>query len=96
VIDEHSYWIDACSEETKLANIHVGDPVQAMLLGFQSPISGNIESITRVATALRTRQAARRGLSNVDRSSLGFGLRNELQCVSGSNKSVRRYRSLQE
>jgi RND family efflux transporter, MFP subunit len=40
VIDEHSYWIDAYFEETKLANIHVGDPVEATLLGFQAPING--------------------------------------------------------
>ena len=46
VIDEHSYWIDAYFEETKLANIHVGDPVEAALLGFQAPINGRIESIT--------------------------------------------------
>src|SRR3984893_9044432 len=46
VIDEHSYWIDAYFEETKLANIHVGDPVEATLLGFQEPIKGRIESIT--------------------------------------------------
>src|SRR5882757_182953 len=46
VIDEHSHWIDAYFEETKLANIHVGDPVQATLLGFEAPISGTIESIT--------------------------------------------------
>jgi hypothetical protein len=46
VIDEHSYWIDAYFDETKLANIHVGDPVEATLLGFQPPINGGIESIT--------------------------------------------------
>src|SRR5882672_9233066 len=39
VIDEHSYWVDAYFEETKLANIHVGDPVEATLLGFQAPIN---------------------------------------------------------
>ena len=46
MIDEHSYWIDAYFEETKLASIHVGDPVEATLLGFQDPIKGRIESIT--------------------------------------------------
>src|SRR5258708_1079324 len=46
VIDEHSYWIDAYFEETKLANVHVGDPVDATLLGFQTPINGRIETIT--------------------------------------------------
>ena len=46
VIDENSYWIDAYFEETKLANIHVGDDVEATLLGYEMPIKGRIESIT--------------------------------------------------
>ncbi len=65
VIDEHSYWIDAYFEETKFANIHVGDPVEATLLGFQTPINGRIESITggiSVANAASSTQ----GLPNVD------------------------------
>lgn len=65
VIDEHSYWIDAYFEETKLANIHVGDPVAATLLGFQTPINGKVESITggiSVANAASSTQ----GLPNVD------------------------------
>ena len=65
VIDEHSSWIDAYFEETKLANIHVGDPVEATLLGFQAPINGKVESITggiSVANAASSTQ----GLPNVD------------------------------
>src|ERR1700753_1215484 len=42
VIDEHSYWIDAYFEETKLANVRVGDRVEATLLGFRPPITGRI------------------------------------------------------
>src|SRR5467141_244148 len=34
VIDENSYWIDAYFEETKLVNVHVGDAVEAVLLGY--------------------------------------------------------------
>src|SRR5256886_9492450 len=34
VIDENSYWIDAYFEETKLANVHVGDRLEAILLGY--------------------------------------------------------------
>src|SRR5882757_6521137 len=37
VIDEHSYWIDAYFEETKLANIHFGDQGEATLLGLHAP-----------------------------------------------------------
>ncbi|WP_347339790.1 HlyD family secretion protein [Bradyrhizobium rifense] len=65
VIDEHSYWIDAYFEETKLANIHVGDPVEATLLGFQSPINGKIESITGGISAANAASSTQ-GLPNVD------------------------------
>jgi multidrug resistance efflux pump len=65
VIDEHSYWIDAYFEETKLANIHVGDPVEATLLGFQEPIRGQIESITGGISAANAASSTQ-GLPNVD------------------------------
>src|SRR6266852_90518 len=65
VIDEHSYWIDAYFEETKLANVHVGDPVDATLLGFQTPINGRIESITGGISAANAASSTQ-GLPNVD------------------------------
>jgi multidrug resistance efflux pump len=65
VIDEHSYWIDAYFEETKLANIHVGDPVEATLLGFPASISGRIESITGGISAANAASSTQ-GLPNVD------------------------------
>src|SRR6266851_4547017 len=65
VIDEHSHWIDAYFEETKLVNIHVDDPVEAMLLGFQAPISGRIESITGGISAANAASSTQ-GLPNVD------------------------------
>lgn len=65
VIDEHSYWIDAYFEETKLANVHVGDPVEASLLGYQAPISGRIESITSGISAANAASSTQ-GLPNVD------------------------------
>ena len=65
VIDEHSYWIDAYFEETKLANIHVGDPVEVTLLGFQAPINGKIESITGGISAANAASSTQ-GLPNVD------------------------------
>jgi RND family efflux transporter MFP subunit len=65
VIDEHSHWIDAYFEETKLANIHVGDPVEATLLGFQAPINGRIESITGGISAANAASSTQ-GLPNVD------------------------------
>jgi multidrug resistance efflux pump len=65
VIDEHSHWIDAYFEETKLASIHVGDPVEATLLGFPVPISGRIESITGGISAANAASSTQ-GLPNVD------------------------------
>jgi multidrug resistance efflux pump len=65
VIDENSYWIDAYFEETKLANIHVGDAVEAMLLGYEAPIRGRIESITGGISAANAASSTQ-GLPNVD------------------------------
>ena len=65
MIDENSYWIDAYFEETKLANIHVGDPVEAALLGYQTPINGRIESITGGISAANAASSTQ-GLPNVD------------------------------
>jgi RND family efflux transporter MFP subunit len=65
VIDEHSYWIDAYFEETKFANIHVGDDVDAMLLGYEAPIRGRIESITGGISAANAASSTQ-GLPNVD------------------------------
>jgi multidrug resistance efflux pump len=65
VIDEHSYWIDAYFEETKLANIHVGDDVEATLLGYEVPVRGRIESITGGISAANAASSTQ-GLPNVD------------------------------
>jgi multidrug resistance efflux pump len=65
VIDENSYWIDAYFEETKLAHIHVGDEVEATLLGYQTPVKGRIESITGGISAANAASSTQ-GLPNVD------------------------------
>jgi multidrug resistance efflux pump len=65
VIDEHSYWIDAYFEETKLANIHVGDEVDVTLLGYEASIRGKIESITGGISAANAASSTQ-GLPNVD------------------------------
>ncbi|WP_336489074.1 HlyD family secretion protein [Methylobacterium nigriterrae] len=46
VIDTDSFWIDGYFEETKMAHIHVGDPAEVALIGFDPPIRGTVESIT--------------------------------------------------
>jgi multidrug resistance efflux pump len=65
VIDENSYWIDAYFEETKLANVRVGDDVEATLLGYQTPVKGRIESITGGISAANAASSTQ-GLPNVD------------------------------
>jgi multidrug resistance efflux pump len=65
VIDEHSYWIDAYFEETKFARIHVGDPVEAKLLGYHEPLKGTVESITGGISASNAASSTQ-GLPNVD------------------------------
>jgi multidrug resistance efflux pump len=65
VIDENSYWIDAYFEETKLANVHVGDDVEATLLGYQIPVKGRVESITGGISAANAASSTQ-GLPNVD------------------------------
>jgi multidrug resistance efflux pump len=65
VIDEHSYWIDAYFEETKLVNVNVGDDVEATLLGYEVPIKGRIESITGGISAANAASSTQ-GLPNVD------------------------------
>lgn len=65
VIDTDSFWIDGYFEETKMAHIHVGDPVSAELLGYDPLIRGTVESITLgISTANAT--ASTQGLPNVD------------------------------
>src|SRR5258707_1437921 len=64
-IDEHSYWIDGYFEETKLANIHVGDDVEALLLGRDAPIRGRVESITGGISAANA-PSSKEGRPHVD------------------------------
>lgn len=65
VIDEHSYWIDGYFEETKLVNVHVGDEVEAGLLGYDASVKGTIESITGGISAANAANSTQ-GLPNVD------------------------------
>jgi multidrug resistance efflux pump len=65
VIDENSYWIDAYFEETKLAKIHIGDQVEAKLIGYEMPIKGTVNSITGGISASNAASSTQ-GLPNVD------------------------------
>ncbi|KQP41228.1 hypothetical protein ASF49_17805 [Methylobacterium sp. Leaf104] len=65
VIDTDSFWIDGYFEETKMAHIHVGDPVSAELLGYDPLIRGRVESIT-LGISTANAAASTQGLPNVD------------------------------
>ena len=60
-----SFWIDGYFEETKMAHIHVGDPVSAELLGYDPLIRGTVESIT-LGISTANAAASTQGLPNVD------------------------------
>ncbi len=47
VLDSDSFYVSGYFEETKLANIHVGDPAVAVLMGYRDPLRGHVESIAR-------------------------------------------------
>lgn len=47
VLDADSFWITGYFEETKIRHIRVGAPARIMLMGFDGPISGHVESLGR-------------------------------------------------
>jgi multidrug resistance efflux pump len=47
VVDADSYWVDAYFEETQLAFIHDGDPVELKLMGNSQIITGDVVGIAR-------------------------------------------------
>ncbi len=65
VVDSDSFWIAGYFEETKLAAIHVGDRASAELMGFDAPIVGHVESVSR-AVSDQNGAADSRGLPNVN------------------------------
>lgn len=65
VIDADSFWIDGYFEETKLARICVGDRAEAKLLGYDAPIVGHVETVTR-GISVANAEAGIQGLPSVD------------------------------
>lgn len=47
VLDAASFWITGYFEETKIWKIRGGDPARIMLMGFDQPIFGHVESMGR-------------------------------------------------
>ncbi|WP_435656850.1 efflux RND transporter periplasmic adaptor subunit [Brucella pituitosa] len=47
VLDAASFWITGYFEETKIRQIRVGDQTHIMLMGFDQPVTGHVESLGR-------------------------------------------------
>nr|WP_198517456.1 biotin/lipoyl-binding protein [Brucella intermedia] len=47
ILDPSSFWVTGYFEETKIQKIRVGDLARIMLMGFDQPVSGHVESIGR-------------------------------------------------
>jgi multidrug resistance efflux pump len=65
VIDSDSFWIDGYFEETKMANVCVGDKAEAQLMGYAQPILGHVKTVTR-GVSVSNAAAGTQGLPNVD------------------------------
>ena len=65
VIDSNSFWIDGYFEETKMANVCVGDRAEAQLMGYAQPILGHVKTVTRGVSVSNAAGGAQ-GLPNVD------------------------------
>jgi multidrug resistance efflux pump len=47
LVDAHSFWIDGYFEETNIAPIHIGDPAEVKLMGYNQIVRGHVDSIAR-------------------------------------------------
>jgi RND family efflux transporter MFP subunit len=65
IIDSNSFWIDGYFEETKMANVCVGDRVEAELIGYPQPIVGHVKTVTR-GISVSNAAAGTQGLPSVD------------------------------
>jgi RND family efflux transporter MFP subunit len=65
IVDADSFWIDGYFEETKLAQLCVGDRAEAKLMGYAMPIIGHVTTVTRGISVSNAVPGAQ-GLPNVD------------------------------
>jgi RND family efflux transporter MFP subunit len=65
IVDTDSFWVDGYFEETKLARVCVGDRAEAKLIGYSTPITGYVTTITRGVSVSNAATGAQ-GLPNVD------------------------------
>ncbi|WP_322041869.1 HlyD family secretion protein [Paraburkholderia sp. J67] len=65
VVDLHSFRVDGYFEETRLHGIHIGQPVDIIVMGESRPLRGHVQSIV-AAIEDRDRQASPNLLPNVN------------------------------
>jgi multidrug resistance efflux pump len=46
LVDRNAFYVEGYFEETKLAGIHTGDPVQVLLMGAKQPLAGHVDSFS--------------------------------------------------
>jgi multidrug resistance efflux pump len=65
IVDTDSFWVDGYFEETKLAQVCIGDRAEVKLMGYAAPIIGHVTTITR-GVSVSNAAAGAQGLPNVD------------------------------
>jgi multidrug resistance efflux pump len=65
VVDLHSFRVDGYFEETRLHGIHIGQPVEIIVMGEDRPLRGHVQSIV-AAIEDRDRQLSPNLLPNVN------------------------------
>ncbi|WP_027797493.1 efflux RND transporter periplasmic adaptor subunit [Paraburkholderia acidipaludis] len=65
VVDMHSFRVDGYFEETRLSGIHIGEPVDILVMGEPHPLRGHVQSIV-AAIEDRDRQPSTNLLPNVN------------------------------
>jgi multidrug resistance efflux pump len=65
VVDADSFWVDAYFEETQLASIHEGDPVEIKLMGYRQIVRGEVGGVAR-GINVSNAQPDQQGLATVN------------------------------
>lgn len=65
IVDTDSFWVDGYFEETKLAQICIGDRAEIKLMGYADPIIGHVTTITR-GVSVSNAAAGAQGLPDVN------------------------------
>ncbi len=65
IVDTDSFWVDGYFEETKFAQLCIGDRAEVNLMGYSTPIIGHVTTITR-GVSVSNAAAGAQGLPNVD------------------------------